>query len=1575
MIALGANVDSFLGLVVKQWRNMCLLTKVDKDIKTNAKQCRTSRLNLLEDEINMHVKNRDSASQWKSTRRLSAALKGSRRHFAHAPMPQPSLKDALEHYSLPPQQGGWGAQQISCVDHLEPCFKHVIVVEDLNTQQLFDNFSKSIKYTTCRKAFPPADVPNEIWRLVLQPQWLMPNYTPRWGLGGDKLFPETKSIQHMFRRYLATFQSTKCLAIANVINICFTIPKKISSCIENGKAAQCTRSIHCYCSFTQVLLRTYRKQSNKFIPAEHMSAFGAVRFKQREEAIGIQLHNMFRCSMSGMSHLSQMFDLTNAFYCPNHESLHEYHKYFSNTINRTGEQVYHDVLENNISVIQCSDGYALLNPESGVAPGLSEATRIFNWAYERPICKFLDEAKEELDLMSAFSPVTKTWVNTALTSFVDDVCVSLVTRSHHQMPRVAENMLSKFDASIAPFGFKQNLSKACTLLRLHGVGSRTTMKEVSNIEGVNAVVHARYLGPRLHWQGRNHIEVTNRINNAWSSFHMYKSLWSSRANFKFKVCVFQATVISVLLSGLVVFVLSKTEFKRLSACYYNLLRRFDAGHACEKILDAQGKVVAHKSLSNTQVCKKLHMCSLTTELRMRRLTFLQNMLRHPKVHNMYLSSLFGQYKFEQSMPEPSANPWIKQFGHDIAACEPLDDMIFVCESVSPSLIELIESCEVRESFIAFDTKTLKAHELSNVISPWSNHVDAIDNLHVEEAAKDEFFKCDLIDGQGHVCEQSFYTHRQLVMHQQMSKKHIGQTFHLRQYVPTNQCVFCETVLSSRMAAFNHVRNAMKSGCCPVNRSYLPVPLQQMNDIYCLACEDLCFPTLHEYYVHIGRHHLVPPHIPPLPEPAAPNEPSPGYDTSSSSRHQHLHTAWQASQASRRRAETFQRVSAHSEQVGTQERAGMQMPQSHIDRRLQNGDGRQIHRSPQTRNQDLHRGSAKVARLRRFLGRSKGAVRDSERAWLQRHVRSIHKRKRAFPSANARSMRYVGYPRWLEDHTHQHQTLSGVEYVPVGTQKIGGSQPAHAHSCAAAPRHFAAGPRQSRDAIAELGLAADSAAPEEICPDFSGTARHSASWRLGETSTTVYRWVRRQNSQEIDHEPCSSTVPVPVGQESHQSNADAPSMSVPVPVCHESHQSNANAEALSVPLPASVSQCDAADASLSHVQVCHDTLPTASGDAEEPSMSTVPVQVCHESHQSHASGDADEPSMSVPVQVDQESHQLENPVQGCQDPASSNYPEQTHLNPSEAMHEYKSVFINVNIEILRQQLKCRGLETFGHREMLVDRLISHLIKHKERAESDISFCASTFPSDFSSPASNAVDVHIDSMPSLDSAPSSGEQAVFESNDSIGNGTPQGSQHDFVENTSKEVAQENRLFQYMHVQNLLDLYVESGQTPDQCTTLQQVLQITGYMLCNRAIHAFEMFVQKEWPSYCFTPPRLICDMSNTETFAKIFVKSDPMHVEQSLSQSSISPVGARPGSHDQQNTLGTARVLTRMTSAEAVRSLTDPQELTIAFASNTSLAHVEDENHARPQGDENNNDKNKGSSRTLNRMTSAEAINLL
>jgi hypothetical protein len=200
------------------------------------------------------------------------------------------------------------------------------------------------------------------------------------------------------------------------------------------------------------------------------------------------------------------------------------------------------------------------------------------------------------------------------------------------MRSVCKQVLDKFDHAIELNKFKQNVDKGQSWLRLFGDGSRTTLRQLIAQPCINAQIHARYLGPQLHWQGRSACEVSVRIRSAWNSWYMYKSFWSSDAPFCFRQTVFKVVVISVLFSGLAPFVLTKSDYKKLGAAYYNMLRKLAQGAACIKSYSMTCPPLSkanlkHKALTNAQVCRLTSQISVTSELRIIKLKFLQNMLR------------------------------------------------------------------------------------------------------------------------------------------------------------------------------------------------------------------------------------------------------------------------------------------------------------------------------------------------------------------------------------------------------------------------------------------------------------------------------------------------------------------------------------------------------------------------------------------------------------------------------------------------------------------------------------------------------------------------------------------------------------------------------------------------------------------------------------------------------------------------------------------------------------------------------------------------------------------------------------
>ena len=134
--------------------------------------------------------------------------------------------------------------------------------------------------------------------------------------------------------------------------------------------------------------------------------------------------------------------------------------------------------------------------------------------------------------MYAQSPITQEFVNVAHTVFVDDLATSYATANNSEAVTMSEVLSRNLDAAFEPHGIAQNREKAITIFQAKGPGSVDAVRSMCTA-GLGHVSCARYLGPVIHYLGHVGQEVSRRIKAAWGAWHMYKSLWSSKADTQF----------------------------------------------------------------------------------------------------------------------------------------------------------------------------------------------------------------------------------------------------------------------------------------------------------------------------------------------------------------------------------------------------------------------------------------------------------------------------------------------------------------------------------------------------------------------------------------------------------------------------------------------------------------------------------------------------------------------------------------------------------------------------------------------------------------------------------------------------------------------------------------------------------------------------------------------------------------------------------------------------------------------------------------------------------------------------------
>ena len=96
------------------------------------------------------------------------------------------MGDIKKKCELHPHKGGWLAKVIDdpdIIDNEEPDFKEKEIFQHEESLHLMERLQYQYTHSANRRAYVPGDMPNEIWRILFNDQWLVKGYTPKWGIG------------------------------------------------------------------------------------------------------------------------------------------------------------------------------------------------------------------------------------------------------------------------------------------------------------------------------------------------------------------------------------------------------------------------------------------------------------------------------------------------------------------------------------------------------------------------------------------------------------------------------------------------------------------------------------------------------------------------------------------------------------------------------------------------------------------------------------------------------------------------------------------------------------------------------------------------------------------------------------------------------------------------------------------------------------------------------------------------------------------------------------------------------------------------------------------------------------------------------------------------------------------------------------------------------------------------------------------------------------------------------------------------------------------------------------------------
>ena len=328
----------------------------------------------------------------------------------------------------------------------------------------------------------------------------------------------------------------------------------------------------------------------------------------------------------------------------------------------------------------------------------------------------------------------------------------------------------------------------------------------------------KYLGVYLAADGTNTAEVNARLAAAWKRWMCFTNVWfSNNLCLRMTRLFFQALVYNVLISALEAYVLSDAELDKLTCFVCKRARALLRGKAHKHDKDTG----VHESWTNGQVLKACRLLPVHLELRLRRLKWLQCMVKHPQDAGAMLAAWFMQLDWDK---DDKPNPWTLQLQADIDSLAP-----FGCDFSSDQDFQLqhvFSKWEYQKTIIDVDLTEVRATWLSKLETVFCR-VGAGGEHDVKET------RCDIEVEEGVRCDYIATSHANLIHHQVRSQlPNHGVRNMLRFIVVTNQCLFCSSVHANIQTTQQHVINSFRCMNCKIDRGYKQVAPVEPSSLCC-----------------------------------------------------------------------------------------------------------------------------------------------------------------------------------------------------------------------------------------------------------------------------------------------------------------------------------------------------------------------------------------------------------------------------------------------------------------------------------------------------------------------------------------------------------------------------------------------------------------------------------------------------------------------------------------------------------------------------------------------------------------------
>jgi len=785
----------------------------------------------------------------------------------------------------------------------DPRFLRVPTPDHLHTAEaLVYLMSKHAPRLRLGKSIVAHSIPNELFRVILRPRWLMKDLR-HVGLGMHREFHYPDKIRKWLVFYFAKILATRMTPFLWHLASAFAVGK------ANGKSGvEGARLVASMCpvgrSFYHILLdygvslddeghklttqgarkmaieRTEEQQLEIHKAADWQ--FGCIPQRRREEAMLTQMAHAAMLDRLNYFHVTTMYDGTNAFFSAHHEAtLEAVQPPF------VRGELEHHFLKQRIQYAVMTIGRTSVRHvmlRSGVLPGDHAGPRVFNRVMQQVGSQLLLPIKhrtaEANKLFLKCFLDTEFKVCAAVTNYVDDYAGKAVGSSYQRVNGNKQIMDTAVRTGMRGVGIDMNASKEDTVVcGPHAHAVRLLKLNISRTRE-----DARYLGGRYAGAHSLPVELVYRraaMKKAWACLWRF---FVSNAATRFKIIVFLCCVYNTALAGLEAYAgkraaVSPQDLHVEQALIHNYLRLLLKGEATIRttLIGTDGVEHTHyRRRPNVWVERRTRIIPLWLALRIRRLLWLQNMLRVHEHHLLTLFAIFGQiidqpepYRPDGAIDPARATPWLVQASQDLMAMEGIDAM---ASHVQECLLEDGELdvrtllTDYKEDIVACDPHELQARYLMVTVDLSQ---DGNDEGEEEDAMLvPGNFTCDLLNDDGAPCGLKFKSLKALHTHQSKTKGDPnllgghGWYCKLKELIVDPICPVCLSQFKRRSTAIYHVRKSLQNRRCPTDMSKVVVANVDImatckQGVHCTDTDcNYIAESRHHLYQHLVRSHLL-----------------------------------------------------------------------------------------------------------------------------------------------------------------------------------------------------------------------------------------------------------------------------------------------------------------------------------------------------------------------------------------------------------------------------------------------------------------------------------------------------------------------------------------------------------------------------------------------------------------------------------------------------------------------------------------------------------------------------------------------